>query len=1126
MSVVALALPRVVGVGLAIVGAAITIVAIRAASRPSPVRERRDLLRLVLSISGIVAVALIVRVGIAPLWLLGAVAAGGALGWVTGSNLDLRWSDDRLVGVRQPLGIAAYLVGLVGMQLAANLSRTGLLRVGIGLSAFGAALLAGTIAGRRPRLRELRTAGRPAAVASSVIAAIVALSGLAVPEAAGQTEPRWVVSDIQIGSSSDEPPSFLDVAVSSGAIRVTVTDPPTTVFELVFDIPPEELVPGRDYVLETSASGRISTDEGTGVRQGALIYLIDGRWRGRGPDGGVAVDQSCTEPVGGGQVTCTDPATNEGAFEFTAPGSGDEFSVAFGVLNCGEACAIEWTYRLEEVATEPPPTTTPGTIAPTATSASPPTAAVTSTVPPTPTTTPPTTVTNDDTPITGDALDPSPPPDDEVGDGEIDATEAVTASIVALVVQALIGLTTWSDAAAGIRGLVGDRSGDVLEVFGRDPSGGLLPPLDEPGTVGGDGRSLPPLDEPGTILDPSGPAPILDEHGNPMTVNDGTWPDVPVGYVWWHDGQTGRWVPPDEARDLVEAAEAAAAERVADSEQAIADHMRRSGRDWDDLRTKTRLDAAAAQAAAEASREVTAIRIIHATTIRDAAAAAGYEDILDYLDRNPVPDLDEIRELYAALERRGADQAAIDALGDVDIVGETISGTRDDVAALLDRAGMPHLAAALRNPGVTMQIGAAIATGGQSELVAIPLEIIRQVHEAQQQHLAETGRMMTSAELIGSFGKAAATEAVYEVGGQAAEGVMRGAGRLVRSADDAAGAGARAVGGTAGVRTDALDEAGEIVAARSRGGTAADLPAGRRTGAAGEAVIDLPPRPNARLAELPPGTRIPDELIAETGFSDRMMRDMQHYADVNGVTLQVRSTNPYSAAHLDAGTAIPKPLEVKPKTINDLDVLLGANPDHRGTVGLFPPKMPDTEGMSQKLIDALEDRARTRAAEIRDHLPDIEANPRLRVDGGRVFDAETGKAFAGDMDLVAIRDARTGELVTGDRYTIMVSEMRSLGIAEHGGERYVVSDLTRRQLPGTDDYVRAETKARELAEDLAEGHRNGEIVVEFSAGQPMARGPELHELDQAEAGSHFARWTPERLAAHREAEEALWGPGA
>lgn len=44
-----------------------------------------------------------------------------------------------------------------------------------------------------------------------------------------------------------------------------------------------------------------------------------------------------------------------------------------------------------------------------------------------------------------------------------------------------------------------------------------------------------------------GPGPLLDAEGKPLTVNDGGWPDVPRGWVWY-----GReWVSPDRAHELI-----------------------------------------------------------------------------------------------------------------------------------------------------------------------------------------------------------------------------------------------------------------------------------------------------------------------------------------------------------------------------------------------------------------------------------------------------------------------------------------------------------------------------------------------------------------------------------------------
>jgi Domain of unknown function (DUF397) len=82
-----------------------------------------------------------------------------------------------------------------------------------------------------------------------------------------------------------------------------------------------------------------------------------------------------------------------------------------------------------------------------------------------------------------------------------------------------------------------------------------------------------------------------------------------------------------------------------------------------------------------------------------------------------------------------------------------------------------------------------------------------------------------------------------------------------------------------------------------------------------------------------------DDVRDQYGIPFGNQRKLQDYATNHGLVLVVRPTNPASVSHLEDG-ALPKPQEIKAKTINDLDVRLGA-PEHAvGLVGYFRPELP------------------------------------------------------------------------------------------------------------------------------------------------------------------------------------------
>jgi hypothetical protein len=83
----------------------------------------------------------------------------------------------------------------------------------------------------------------------------------------------------------------------------------------------------------------------------------------------------------------------------------------------------------------------------------------------------------------------------------------------------------------------------------------------------------------------------------------------------------------------------------------------------------------------------------------------------------------------------------------------------------------------------------------------------------------------------------------------------------------------------------------------------------------------------------------------------------QKIAEDYGVEIDVRPTAREAPALLEQG-ALPKPEDLKSKTINDLDVLLGARPDDLGKVGFFKPEPPPRPaGMDDAIPGSAEEKA-------------------------------------------------------------------------------------------------------------------------------------------------------------------------
>ncbi len=268
------------------------------------------------------------------------------------------------------------------------------------------------------------------------------------------------------------------------------------------------------------------------------------------------------------------------------------------------------------------------------------------------------------------------------------------------------------------------------------------------------------------------------------------------------------------------------------------------------------------------------------------------------------------------------------------------TGSQEDIAQALDAVGQPVLAWMVRNPGITVRVGAAVATGGWSEVVAVPLDIASRLHEAQQRSLEENGRLMTSEELFGELGWAVGVEIIYEVGGHTVAAGLGKAAQVWRGLDEA---GEAVVRQADEVAESGMRQADELAESGLR--QADDL-------------IPVPPRGNEALGALKPGTTISDDLLAQAGYTQKHLDELAEYAEKNGYEIGARSANPYGAQHLADGSAIPKPLALSAKTVSDVDVILGANPAHRGTVSIFPPKLPsadELQKMSPDLQKALKD---------------------------------------------------------------------------------------------------------------------------------------------------------------------------
>ncbi|CAM5491250.1 OTU domain-containing protein OS=Streptomyces fumanus OX=67302 GN=GCM10018772_56770 PE=4 SV=1 [Streptomyces fumanus] len=103
-----------------------------------------------------------------------------------------------------------------------------------------------------------------------------------------------------------------------------------------------------------------------------------------------------------------------------------------------------------------------------------------------------------------------------------------------------------------------------------------------------------------------------------------------------------------------------------------------------------------------------------------------------------------------------------------------------------------------------------------------------------------------------------------------------------------------------------------------------------------------------------------DAVLEQAGVPARNLKRLQAVADARKLRLELRQTNRHAVKWLERG-ALPKPEAVKAKSVNDLDLHLGAKAEHLGLVGYFEPVLPsqpvlEASGREQEIRDRYEQR--------------------------------------------------------------------------------------------------------------------------------------------------------------------------
>jgi len=264
------------------------------------------------------------------------------------------------------------------------------------------------------------------------------------------------------------------------------------------------------------------------------------------------------------------------------------------------------------------------------------------------------------------------------------------------------------------------------------------------------------------------------------------------------------------------------------------------------------------------------------------------------------------------------------------------------------------------------------------------------------------------------------------------------------------------------------------------------------------------------------------------GMPEKNIKHVQMVADKYGVEVQVRPTNPDARALLESGEGYPKPEMIKMKTINNLDIQLGAPTDGAGKVGYFEPQLPSGVKSVGELPEDLASRYRQRMDEYVDqrgkvaHLSDpdqIKPGERLiEVRDGVVHDRATNKPFTGDHDLFDIRGMNGEELPKAVRDRV-VRDLRDVPAqAQHGDHMsWDYSKLSRERPPAAIDPVTGAESQAKSPWEIAKG-----VDDKILAGHGPGKEPLITFRSNAETGIpverklEFSAYTgaerPERLS--------------
>jgi hypothetical protein len=610
-------------------------------------------------------------------------------------------------------------------------------------------------------------------------------------------------------------------------------------------------------------------------------------------------------------------------------------------------------------------------------------------------------------------------------DVEIDEDDAAWAALLGMLGISAIGLTSLLDSGAGLSDLLADRTGvsafdDPVEaerfaeeLRRRQSAEGL-----DEGAV---------IDEFGAVLQP-------DEDG----------------LFVWETADGSERVSRGEILERIGEARAADAARAARHEAIVAEQIDAGAAEQRqaDLRQQSLDDDQQAAAelaedlADEAARDRTRQRV--ADVLQERADTGGWDAIAERLEQGDSLTREELQTIRDGLDRLTAEQGAFDPATSgsyaEDLWNEFASDAataQEQLARVVDQAYGPGAGWVVRNPTTTARIGLGVATGGFSEGVIAPHEMMQAMEAAAAEAHAQ-GRDLTYGEAVmaavwqagpgmligkaGELGIAAAGPAVARWGGEALESLGRSVDEFFESAGRS------------------VDEAGEIVVRDGSDVYARSVAEQSRRAStrsvrnSAELADDLglrwtPDGAAGGVRSSEAGTVVPQSRMSEDyGMSESGYRQLRGAVQRNDVSIQVRSRSAGALERIEAG-AVPKPAPIKIKTGGELDQYIGMSPAQRDLVpwkpdgdwiapvrDTPPPNWPPGRPWDDDAYDAVMGRYRQRSQEFIDnreavqelfsggqarHNPDT-GNLEWNTTGGTRTDPGDFRPVAGDHDIFDI----------------------------------------------------------------------------------------------------------------------------